>query len=116
MTATEPAQPQAAQTIEWAPFTLAEGVDEATLLTASEALQRDFLSKQSGFLHRALLRGASGQWVDIIHWESRDAVEEAMRAAQASAACHGYFALMAPDTQDHPNGGISLFEQVQRFA
>jgi hypothetical protein len=112
----EPAQPQAAQTIEWAPFALAEGVDEATLLAASEAMERDFLSRQPGFLRRELLRGASGQWVDIIHWESRVAVEEAMRVAQASPACQRYFTLMAVDAQSSPNGGISLFDQVQRFA
>jgi hypothetical protein len=103
-------------TIEWAPFMLAAGVDETTLLAASDALQRDFLSQQAGFLDRELLKGAANQWVDIIHWESRAAVVQAMRNAQASPVCHKYFALMSPDSLDDPNGGISLFEQVQRYA
>jgi hypothetical protein len=114
-TMTETSQFQATHTVEWAPFTLAEGVDEATLLAASDLLQRDFLSKQPGFLHRELLKGAANQWVDIIHWESRALVEQAMRNAQTSPVCHSYFALMAPDVQDEASGGISLFEQVQRY-
>jgi hypothetical protein len=58
---TEPAQPEATYTIEWAPFTLAAGVNEATLLAASDVLQRDFLSKQPGFLHRELLKRSANQ-------------------------------------------------------
>jgi hypothetical protein len=84
-------------------------------LVASELLQRDFLTKQPGFLHRELLKGADGVWVDLIHWESRDAVEQALRNAQASPVCHQYFALMVPTSPDDPSGGISLFEQVQRY-
>ncbi len=113
---TEPAQPEAAYTIEWAPLTLAEGVDAAALLAASEVLQRDFLSKQPGFLLRELRKGNPNQWVDIMHWESRDAVEQAMRNAQASPVRHSYFTLMVPPSQDDPNGGINRFEQVQHDA
>jgi hypothetical protein len=67
---TEPAQAEATYTIEWATSTLAEGVDEAALLTASQVLQRDFFSKQPGFLHRELLKRSANQWVDIIHWKA----------------------------------------------
>jgi hypothetical protein len=102
--------------IEWAPLTLAEGVDEAALLAAFEVLQRDVLSKQPGFLHRELRKGSANQWVDIIHWESRDAVEQAMRNAQASPVRHSYFTLMVSPSQDDPNGSISLFERVQHYA
>ena len=37
------------QVLEWAPFRLKPGVDEATLLESSERLQRDFLARQEGF-------------------------------------------------------------------
>lgn len=111
----ETAHSQTSYTIEWAPFTLAEGIDEATLLSASEVLQRDFLSKQPGFLHRELLKGSANQWVDIIHWVSREAVEQAMRKAQESPTCHRYFTLMVPPAEDDPTGGISFFKQVRYY-
>jgi hypothetical protein len=113
---TDTAQSQAAPTIEWAPFTLAEGVGAAALLAASEALQRDFLSKQRGFLHRELLKGSDGQWVDLIYWESRDAVRQAMDNVQTSAVCQSYFTLMVPPSGDDPSGAISLFDRIQRYA
>ena len=45
------------QVIEWAPFTLKPGVDEATLLQVSERMQRDFLLGQQGFVRRELIKG-----------------------------------------------------------
>jgi hypothetical protein len=116
MTTPPTVQSQATPTIEWAPFTLAEGVDEAALLAASEALQRDFLSKQRGFLHRELLKGSDGQWVDMIYWESRDAVRQAMDKVETSAVCQSYFTLMVLPSEDDPSSGISLFDLVQRYA
>jgi hypothetical protein len=62
--------------IEWAPFTLVEGIDEAKLLQASQALQADFLSQQKGFLRRELLKGKDNAWVDLIYWESPEAAEQ----------------------------------------
>jgi hypothetical protein len=116
MTTTNTAQSQTTPTVEWALFMLAEGVDEAALLAASEVLQRDFLCKQPGFLHRELLKGSDAQWVDIIHWESRDAVRQAMDNVQTSAVCQRYFSLMVPSSGDDPSGGISLFDLVQYYA
>jgi hypothetical protein len=52
--------------IEWAPFRLADGIDETTLLTASEALQREFISQQRGFIRRELLKGQANQWFDPV--------------------------------------------------
>lgn len=115
-TTPDTAQSQATPTIEWAPFTLAAGVDETALLAASEALQRDFLGKQRGFLHRELLKGSDGQWVDIIYWESRDAVRQAMANTQTSLVCQRYFTLIVPPSEDDPSGGISLFDLVRRYA
>jgi len=115
-TTADTAQSRATPTIEWAPFTLAEGVDEAALLAASEVLQHDFLSNQTGFLHRELLKGSDGLWVDVISWESRAAVKQAMANAQTNPVCQRYFTLMVPPSGDDPSGGISLFDLVQRYA
>jgi hypothetical protein len=102
-------------TIEWAPFTLAEGVDEATLLAASEALQREFLSQQPGFVRRELLRGSSNQWVDLVYWASQDAAEAAMQNVVGSAVCHRYFALMAGTDANEPGAGVLHLAQVAQY-
>jgi hypothetical protein len=94
------------QIVEWAPFQLANGVTEEALISASEALQHDFLSRQRGFVRRELLRGRNGQWVDLVHWESEAAASAAFAAAEASPICRTYFELMViPD-------GIDLSETV----
>lgn len=82
-------------TVEWAPFRLAPGVDEAALVAASAALQEHFLARQAGFLRRELLRGPGGLFVDLVHWRDRASAEAAMAQVASSSACAGYFALMA---------------------
>ena len=81
------------QVLEWAPFRLREGVDETTLLRASERLQRDFLARQEGFLRRELIKGAEGSYVDLVWWESFAVSQAAMRRAASSPAHQAYLAL-----------------------
>lgn len=100
--------------IEWAPFTLAEGTDENTLLEASEALQTDFLIKQNGFIRRELLKGKDNQWVDLVHWETSEAAAQAMKNAENSPACHKYFQCMVVNDQD-PGAGVLHFEQMKTY-
>ncbi len=102
-------------TIEWAPFTLVEGVDEATLIAASDVLQTEFLSQQPGFIKRELLKGHNNQWVDIVYWNSRAEAEQAARNAANSPVCYKYFALMVGADHDDPNAGVLHFEQVKTY-
>lgn len=85
--------------VELARFRLASGVTEDELLNASDAIQRDFLQQQPGFLHRELLHDANGQWVDLLIWSDEASVASAMGAVSTSAACQSYFRLMAHDGQ-----------------
>lgn len=101
-------------TIESAPFTLAAGVDEATLLAASDVLQREFVSQQRGFIRRELLKGPANRWVDLVYWDSMAAAEEASRNAMNSPICHTYFAPMVGDDADLA-AAVSHFEQVQIY-
>lgn len=100
---------QNSTTVEWAPFSLAAGVTEATLLEASRAIQRDFLDEQDGFVRRDLLRGDGGQWIDVVHWTSRDAAARAMEIAMQSPVCQRYFQLMVG--VEHP----VLFDRVATY-
>ena len=102
--------------IEWAPFRLRAGVTEAELLEASEAIQREFLGRQPGFVRRELARGADGLWADVVHWADGAAAEAAMAAAATSSACRTYFELMAgANGGADPGEGLLLMQRVRAF-
>ncbi len=100
--------------VEWAPFTLREGVDEAQLIAASEALQSGFLAQQRGFIRRELLKGQNGQWVDLVIWEGKDAADEAAKNAAESPVCYKYFQVMDADHSD-PGAGVLHFERIRVY-
>ncbi|MBI3584022.1 MAG: hypothetical protein HY096_08755 [Nitrospinae bacterium] len=99
--------------IEWAPFTVANGVDDATLIATSEALQNQFLSKQRGFIKRELLKGKDNQWVDVVYWNSKEDAEQAVKNAGDNPVCHRYFQLMVAADHGDPGAGVTHFEQIK---
>ena len=102
--------------IEWAPFRLRAGVTEAQLLEASEAIQREFLSGQPGFLHRELARGPDGVWADVVHWADGAAAEAAMATAATSLACRAYFELIVgANGGADPGEGLLLMQRVRAY-
>ena len=102
--------------IEFAPFKLAEGVDEATLLAASDALQAEFFSQQKGFIKRDLVKNGDGTWADIAYWENRESVEQAMQKASKNPAALRYFQLMADTGQGDPSGGLLLMRVTRSYS
>ncbi len=102
-------------TIEWAPFTLADGVDEASLLRASEVLQADFISRQRGFVRRELLKGEQREWIDLLYWDSHEAAQQAMQNAASSPVCLQYFQLLASVDDSDPTKGVSHFAVVREY-
>jgi len=100
--------------IEWAPFSLVEGTEESALLAASDALQKNFLSRQPGFVERDLLRVGPNRFVDLVKWQSREAVDHAMKAVEQSEACHAYFRLMVLDGAD-PGAAMTFGESLRRY-
>jgi hypothetical protein len=101
--------------VEWAPFAVKPGVDDATLIAASEALQNDCLSQQRGFIQRELLKGQNGQWVDLSVWESKDAAGQAVTNAGENPVCFQYCQLMANADHDDPGAGVFHFERVRVY-
>ena len=95
--------------VEWAPFRVAPGVSESAILAESEALQRDFLAGQHGFIRRELLVGPDGQWVDLVYWRDQASADDAMRAASSSPVCARYFqSMVAVDTADSGAGVLHM--------
>ena len=65
-------------TVELVTFKLIEGADEAAFLAAADAVMAD-IRRRSGYVNRELLKGDDGQWIDVVHWRSR---EDALAAAE----------------------------------
>ncbi len=107
--------PRDGAVIEWAPFRLAAGADEATLLEASEALQRDFLRHQRGFLRRELLRAGDGGWGDLVLWQDEPSAAAAMSAAASSPVCHSYFHLMEGGDSMDVGAGVLHLHRVRVY-
>jgi hypothetical protein len=101
--------------VEWAPFRLAPGTEESALLEASEALQRDFLRHQPGFVRRELLRDADGHWVDLVVWTDHSSAMAAMSAAGSSAVCNAYFCLMAGGDDMDAGTGVLHLQRVRAY-
>jgi len=101
--------------IEWAPFRLLDGVTEEELFAASEALQRDFVARQRGFIRRELLRGADGTWVDLVHWEDEAAAHTVFAAAMESPVCAEYFKLMEMPEGGDPATAVVHLHRVRQY-
>jgi hypothetical protein len=102
------------QILEWAPFRLRPGVDEAELLQISEQLQRDFLLRQPGFLRRELIKGSERGYVDLVWWDSFASAQAAAKQAAESRACKAYLALMDVHHGD-PNDSVLLYDIVGAY-
>ncbi len=101
--------------IEWAPFRLVDGADEQALLAAADAIQRDFLERQRGFVRRELLCGADGQWVDFLVWSDDASAMAAMQAAASSPTCRAYFRLMVGGDTMEAEGSVLHLHRIRVY-
>jgi hypothetical protein len=98
--------------VELAPFRLKPGVTDDVVARASEALQRDFLSSQPGFLKRELLRGPDGNWMDLVYWADGAAAQRVMAVAMEDPVCLEYFKIM--EGMEHADAA-SAVQHFSRF-
>ena len=63
-------------TVEIVLFKLNAETDEAAFLQAAEAVT-PALRAMTGFIDRALLKDENGHWLDIMHWQNREAAVQA---------------------------------------
>lgn len=100
--------------VEWAPFNLKHDSNEAALLEASDAMQSEFLERQSGYLKRQLLKGPGESYVDLVWWASMAEAEAAMAKVSSSKACAMYFSHMRSD-QTEAGSGVLHLEAVRTY-
>ncbi len=99
--------------VEWAPFTVIDGVSDRDLMAMASRLQTDFLVKQAGYIRRELLKGTGNKWVDLIYWTNKEEADRAFKNAENSPVCAEYFGLMAPSD---PQAAAQAFAHFTRMA
>jgi chlorite dismutase len=93
--------------IQLAPFRLKAGVDEKTLIEASDNFEKDFVQKQKGIIKRMLLKNIDGSYADLVFFESK---EDADRVLEAEHAIPEFFTLM-----QNPDMGVLSFHQIKTY-
>jgi hypothetical protein len=101
--------------IQLAPAQLKEGVDEAQLLEASDAFQRNFVSHQQGIIRRILVKAKHGGYADIVFFESKEDADRVAEAEATSEHCAALFQLLQPPDPNLPDMGVLSFEHLRTY-
>lgn len=102
-------------TVEWAPFIKAEGVTEQQLIVAADRVNVDFLSKQSGFIKRELIKKSATEYADVIHWSTKEEAVTAGEKVFSCDECNHYFKLMDMESSAEAGKGFSHYEIVKKW-
>ena len=84
--------------VEIAQFKLAAGVSNEEFLKEAEAVQNNFLEKQSGYIDRELLKSDDGLWVDVLHWNSMGEAQKAAEIMMGDPATQGFMQKIDPSS------------------
>ena len=101
--------------IQLASARLKEGVDEAQLLAASDAFQRNFVSQQQGIVRRILVKAKHGGYADLVFFESKEDAERVAQAEATSEHCQALFQLLQPPDPSSPDMGVLSFEHLKTY-
>ena len=102
--------------VQLAPIRLKDGVDEKTLLEASDAFQASFVSKQRGIMKRMLMKGKDGGYADLVFFESRDDADRVARIEETSQECLEFFKIMEAPDESLPDMGVLSFQHMKTYA
>jgi hypothetical protein len=98
-----------------APIRLKEGIDESTLLAASDAFESGFVRKQRGVLQRLLLRAKDGTYADLVFFASKADADRVLEAESTSKECLEFFSIMQAPDERLPDMGVLSFEHVRTY-
>jgi hypothetical protein len=94
---------------------LRPGIDERTLLQASERFQEAFVSKQRGILKRVLMRGKHGGFADLVFFASKEDADRVAEAEATNEHCAELFKLMLPPDPNLPDMGVLSFDELKTY-
>jgi hypothetical protein len=101
--------------VQLAPIQLKDGVDEKTLLEASDAFQVSFVGKQQGIMKRLLLKGTDGGYADLVFFASKDDADRVAPLEATSAECLEFFKIMEAPDESLRDMGVLSFEHVKTY-
>jgi hypothetical protein len=101
--------------VQLAPIELRDGVDESTLLAASDTFQANFVSRQPGITKRVLLRRKHGGYADLVFFASKDDAERVARLEETSQECRDFGRIMKAPDKSLPDMGVLSFEHVKTY-
>ena len=92
-------------------FTMKEGVSESDFLLVHEKYNREFVSKQNGYItHKLLVNG--DKWTDLVIWESMDDTQNTFEAVGKNAVAIEVMSLIDQIGNDDD---IPLFSVVKNY-
>ncbi|RFA39321.1 hypothetical protein CAL65_00410 [Alkalilimnicola ehrlichii] len=94
--------------VEFATFRLREGVDEKTLLEASENVDREFLAHEEGLLGHVLLKGPDGVYADLALADSQARAEAVCAKWTSNAVALKYIELL-----DETSVDMTFWERIR---
>ena len=97
--------------LEMPAFTIKAGVSEADFLLAHEKFNREFMTKQEGYVSHKLVRNGD-KWFDVAVWESTAAKDKAFKDIYKNAAAMEYVLLI---DQEGTDDDIPLFSVVRYY-
>lgn len=98
-----------------APIRLKDGIDEAALKTASDAFQRDFVARQEGILKRVLMKGADGDYADLVFFASEADAARIAKLEETAPECHAFFSIMKMEDAELPELRIRSFRHIKTY-
>jgi len=101
--------------VQLAPIELKEGIDEKTLIEASDTFQANFVNKQNGIISRKLLKGKDGNYVDLVFFESKEDAERVAKIEETSSECLEFFKIMKTPDESLPDMGVLSFEHIKTY-
>jgi hypothetical protein len=101
--------------VQLAPIRLKDGIDERALLEASDAFQKNFVSKQAGIRKRVLLRARHGGYADLVFFESKEDAERIAGVEATSAECMEFFKIIQAPDETLTDMGILSFEHMRTY-
>ena len=101
--------------IQLAPIRLKDGINETTLLKASDEFERNFVSKQKGIVRRQLLRAKNGGYADLVFFESKADADRVAKAEATSVECMEFGKIMQMPDECLPDMGVLSFEHIRTY-
>ncbi|MCG8493137.1 MAG: hypothetical protein MI743_16065 [Sneathiellales bacterium] len=80
-----------------APFKLAEGINEADFLSASDSFQLDFVDKKPGVLRREVISKGDGTYLDIVQFRSKEDAMKIIEQEKTCSICQRFFSILEID-------------------